>query len=62
MTKRILVKLVKSLIGRKPKHRQTVKGLGLRRIGQVVSLENTPSIQGMIDKVQYLLHVEEISE
>ncbi len=54
---KVKVKLVKSISGRKPGHKETVNGLGLRRINQTVEVENTPSIQGMIDKVSYLLEV-----
>ena len=57
--KTVRVKLVKSPWGRLPKHRACVAGLGLRRIGSVRELEDTPSVRGMIDKVAYLLEVEE---
>ena len=39
--------------------KKTVKGLGLRRIRHTVELEDTPSVRGMINKVSYLLKVEE---
>ena len=55
--KRIKVTLTKSTIGRLPKHKDTVKGLGLRRIGQVVELEDTEAVRGMISKVQYMVSV-----
>ena len=57
--KTVKVTLIKSTIGRLPKHKDTVKGLGLRRIGHTVELEDTPSVRGMINKVSYLLEVEE---
>lgn len=57
--KKIRVKLVKSPWGRLPKHRACIVGLGLRRLGSVSVLEDTPSVRGMIDKVRYLLEVEE---
>ncbi len=57
--KTVKVTLIKSTIGRLPKHKDTVKGLGLRRIGHTVELEDTPSVRGMINKVSYLLTVEE---
>ncbi len=57
--KQVKVTLIKSLIGRLPKHRATAKGLGLSRIRQSVTLEDTPSIRGMLTKIQYLLQVEE---
>lgn len=55
--KTIKVTLVKSLIGRDPSHRATATGLGLRKIRQVVELEDTPSIRGMINKISYLLKI-----
>lgn len=54
----LTVKLVKSAHGRLKRHRACVAGLGLRRIGHVVQVEDTPSVRGMIAKVGYLLHVE----
>ncbi|MGV7235155.1 MAG: 50S ribosomal protein L30 [Nitrosomonadaceae bacterium] len=56
--KRIKVTLIKSLIGTKKSHRATVRGLGLRRINSSVELENTPAVQGMINKICYLLKCE----
>lgn len=56
-TKRIKVTLTRSTIGRLPKHKETVRGLGLRRIGHVVELEDTPSVRGMIHKVNYMVSV-----
>ena len=53
----VRVKLVKSPFGRLPRHRECVKGLGLRRIGSVRELEDTPAVRGMINKVAYLLEV-----
>lgn len=53
--KKITVKLVRSLIGRLPSHKACAIGLGLRRINQVVIVENTPCNQGMIKKILYLL-------
>lgn len=57
--KKIKVQLVRSPIGRKPKHRATVKALGLRKINQTVEVDANPVMKGMIDKVSYLLKVEE---
>jgi large subunit ribosomal protein L30 len=54
----ITVTLVKSVIGAKKSHRETVRGLGLRRIRHTVTLENTPSVRGMVSKVDYLVKVE----
>lgn len=55
---KVKITLVRSGAGRLPVHRATLVGLGLRRINQTVELENTPSIQGMINRVSFLLKVE----
>ncbi|MFC0046684.1 MULTISPECIES: 50S ribosomal protein L30 [Rheinheimera] len=57
--KTIKVTQIKSGIGRLPKHRATLVGLGLRRIGHTVTLEDTPSVRGMINAVYYMVKVEE---
>jgi large subunit ribosomal protein L30 len=58
MTKKTLkVTLVKSPIGTKNGHRETVLGLGLKRINQTRELEDTPAVRGMITKVNYLVKV-----
>lgn len=56
--KSIRVTLIKSPAGRLKRHRACVAGLGLRRIGHTVEVEDTPAVRGMISKVNYLLHVE----
>lgn len=53
------VKLVRSLSGRLKKHQACVRGLGLRRIHQVVDVEDTPSTRGMVNKVSYMVQVVE---
>ncbi len=58
--KTIKVTLRKSIYGRTPGHKETVFGLGLRKIRQSVELKATPEIVGMVNKVQYLLEVEEV--
>lgn len=58
-SKKITVKLVKSTTGRTEGVKNNVKGLGLRKIGDISELENTPSVRGMIKKVIYLLEVKE---
>jgi large subunit ribosomal protein L30 len=55
--KTIKVKLVKSPIGCKQSHRDTVRGLGLRRVNSVRELQDTPAVRGMIDKISYLVLV-----
>ncbi len=54
----IKVTQIKSTAGRLPKHKACVAGLGLRRIGHTVEVEDTPSVRGMINKVHYLVRVE----
>ena len=53
------ITLAKSLIGRLPVHRRTVKALGLGRVGSTAEHDDTPVIRGMIRQVDYLLAVEE---
>jgi len=50
---------LKSSIGRLPNHRASLKGLGLRRIGQTVEVEDTPSNRGMVNAVYYMVKVED---
>lgn len=59
MAKMVKVKQTKSSIGRLPKHRATLTGLGLRRIGHVRELEDTPAVRGMINRVSYMVEVVE---
>ncbi|MGC9162427.1 MAG: 50S ribosomal protein L30 [Thiomonas sp.] len=53
----IKVKLVRSVIGTRESHRATVRGLGLRKLGSVRELEDTPAVRGMIRKVSYLVEI-----
>ena len=53
------VKLKRSAIGRPQDQRATLKGLGLQRLGMTVSLEDTPSVRGMVKKVLHLVEVTE---
>ena len=55
----VKVTLVKSLIGSKKDHIATAHALGLRKIDKTVKHEGTPQIKGMINKISYLLKVEE---
>ena len=55
----IKVKQVKSSIGYNRRQRATLTGLGLRRINHVVEIEDTPSVRGMINKVNHLVVVVE---
>lgn len=55
---RLRVTLVRSLSGKMSRHRQTVRGLGLKRMHHTVELEDTPAVRGMIRQVDYLVRVE----
>ena len=58
-TKKIKIKLVKSLIGSSESQRKTVSGLSLTKKDQVDEHYNSPTIMGMINKVPHLLEVTE---
>lgn len=60
MNTQLLVKQVRSQIGRPNPQRLVLKGLGLRGIGSAVQVANTPSFRGMIRKVLHLVTVEEV--
>jgi large subunit ribosomal protein L30 len=57
--KKIKLKLVKGLAGCKTGHRATVRGLGLKRLHQTVEVVDTAAVRGMINRVNYLVRVEE---
>ncbi|MBC8227566.1 MAG: 50S ribosomal protein L30 [Gammaproteobacteria bacterium] len=58
--KKLRVKLVRSRFGRIKKHKASIAGIGLRKINQVVEIEATPENLGMVNKINYLVEVEEI--
>ena len=58
--KELKVTLVKSRFGRLKSHKACVAGLGLRKIRQTVTVPDTPENRGIINKVSYLLSVEEV--
>jgi large subunit ribosomal protein L30 len=58
-TKALKVTWVKSAIGYSVRQKNTVRALGLRRLGQTVQHDDTPVIRGMISKVVHLVRVEE---
>ena len=60
MAKKLKVTLVRSTIDRQKSQKETVRGLGLRRLHHSVILEDTPAIRGMIRKVQHLVAVEPV--
>lgn len=55
----IRVTLVRSVSGRLAAHKACVSGLGIRRIHQTIEVQDTPENRGMINKVSYMLKVEE---
>ena len=59
-SRKIKVTLKKSVHGRLASHRACVRGLGLRRMHHSAVVEDTPCTRGMINKVAYLLEVEEL--
>ena len=56
-SKTIQIKLVKSGIGRIKKHKLCIQGLGFKKLNQVVTVEDTPSNRGMIDKISDMVEV-----
>jgi len=58
MADKIKVTLVKSSIGNRKNQKENLKGLGLNRINSSRTLENTPSVRGMLRKVQHLIRIE----
>lgn len=57
----LVVTQVKSGIGTKPKHRGTLRALGLGRIGKTNTLPDRPEIRGMIARVPHLIRVEDLT-
>lgn len=59
--KQLKVTLVRSLAKKRQSHRDCVRGLGLKKLNQSRVVENTPENRGMINKVNYMLKVEDAS-
>lgn len=57
---RLKVRQIRSTVGRKREQRETVRSLGLKRIGDVVVKEDRPEIRGMVAVVPHLVSVEEV--
>lgn len=55
------VKLVRSVYGRLERHKACVRGLGLRRMHQIIEVEDTPCTRGMVNAVSYMVKVVEES-
>jgi len=56
------VKLVRSMSGHTEKHRETLRGMGLTRLGKERILQDSPSVRGMIKTVEYLIEWSETKE
>lgn len=59
--KTLKIKLIRSMNGKKPAHIACAKGLGLRRLQHEVERMDTPENRGMINKISYMLEVEEVA-
>jgi large subunit ribosomal protein L30 len=62
MEKTIKVKWIRSVIGRPENQRKTIRGLGFKRLNQILTLPDRPEIRGMIHRVKHLLEILEGSE
>ena len=60
MAAQLKVTQVKSAIGSKPRHKGTLRALGLGKIGSTHVLPDTKDVRGMINKVPHLIEVEEV--
>jgi large subunit ribosomal protein L30 len=59
---KLKIELVRSTIGKIPKHRATVRALGLKKVHSVVVKDKNPMILGMVNSIGYMLKVEEVKE
>jgi large subunit ribosomal protein L30 len=58
----LTITLTRGLSGHRESHRRVVKGLGLTRVNRSVVRKDTPEIRGMVEKLNFLLRVEETGE
>ncbi len=58
--RKLKLTLLRRKYGRKPSHLACVQGLGLKRINHTVEVEDTPCNRGMVNKIAYLLKIEEV--
>ena len=56
---KVKIKLVRSTIGKPKNQKETAYALGLRKMNQVVEVESTPQVDGMIRKIKHLIAIEE---
>ncbi|AOY56473.1 50S ribosomal protein L30 [Candidatus Rhodoluna planktonica] len=61
MANRLKVTQIKSSVGNKPNQRETLRTLGLKRIGDIIVKEDSQSVRGMVRTVAHLVKVEEIN-
>lgn len=59
MVHKIKITQTRSSIGRIPRHKATLSGLGLRHIGHTVEREDTPAVRGMVRIIDYMVKIEE---
>jgi large subunit ribosomal protein L30 len=62
MSGELRITLIRSLSGRPERVRRVVRGLGLTRLHRPVTRKNTPEIRGMVEKIKFLLQVENVGE
>lgn len=61
MSNKLRIQYVKSSLGYNIRQKQTIRALGLRRLGDVVEKDDTPAIRGMVRKVRHLVQVKEVA-
>jgi large subunit ribosomal protein L30 len=59
--RKLQIRYLKSSIGASPRQKGTVRSLGLKRLGDVVEVKDTPAVRGMLRKVAHLVEVREIA-
>jgi len=62
MSGELRITLVRGLSGRNEYHRKVVRGLGLTRLNRAVVRQDTPEIRGMVEKVKFLVRMEEVED
>jgi large subunit ribosomal protein L30 len=60
--KKLRITLMKSAIGYSVRHKKTVRALGFRKLHQTVELEDTPTLRGMLSKVNHLVKIEQVEQ
>jgi len=62
MSGQLRITLLRGLSGRTPYHRKVAQGIGLTRINRAVLRQDTPEIRGMVEKIKFLVRMEEVGE